>query len=109
MKTHKRHWLSPQVLVIALLCMSASFGVGVKTTGDVQTVDHLQAEETARVTGDMNGDGKVDLLDVIEILEIARGYKAETAEHRRVEPNGDGAVTVDDAIKLLHDLSSHTL
>lgn len=108
MKTHKRHWLSPQVLVIALLCMSASFGIGVKTTGDVQTVDHLQAEETPRITGDMNADSIVDLDDVVEILEIVRGSKAATPEHILVEPTGDKAVTVDDALRLLQDIHTNT-
>lgn len=109
MKTHKAHWLSPQILVIALLCMTASFGIGVKTTGDVQTVDHLQAEETVRITGDMNADGIVDLADVTVILEIVRGSQSVTPEQLLVEPTGDKAVTVDDALSLLRDLPTHSL
>jgi len=88
--------------------MSASFGIGVKTTGDVQTVDHLQAEENLRMTGDMNADGIVDLADVILILEIVQGKESATAEQLLVEPTGDKAITLDDAIRLLRDIPTNT-
>lgn len=109
MKTHTRHWLSPQILVIALLCMSASFGIGVKTTGDVQTVDHLQAEETVRLTGDMNADAVVDLADAIVVLEIVRGEESASPEQLLVEPTGDKAVTIEDALRILRDIHSNTI
>lgn len=109
MKTHTKHWLSPQILVIALLCMTASFGAGIKTTGDVQTVTHTDAAETARLAGDMNMDAKVDLSDAIEMLEIVRGYKAATVEQLKNEPNEDGQVTIDDVIMILRDIHSRTL
>lgn len=109
MKTHTKHWLSPQILVIALLCMSASFGIGVQTTGDVQTIDHTNAEEADGVTGDMNGDGTVDLKDAIDMLEIARGYKPATAQQLRNEPTEDGDITIDDAIRILRDIHTRAL
>ncbi len=109
MNTHAKHWLSPQILVIALLCMTASFGIGVQTTGDVQTIDHTNASETKRLRGDMNGDGTVDLGDAIETLEIVRGYKTATVEQLRNEPTEDGNVTIDDAITILRDLHARSL
>lgn len=109
MKTHTKHWLSPQILVIAMLCMSASFGIGVQTTGEVQTIAHTNAEDVARLAGDMDGNGKVDLADAIETLEIARGYKSATAEQLRNEPTEDGAITIDDALRILRDLHTRAL
>lgn len=109
MKTHTKHWLSPQILVIALLCMSASFGIGVQTTGDVQTIDHTNANEVERMPGDMNGDGTVDLEDAIETLEIVRGYKTASVEQLKNEPTEDGNVTIDDAIKIIRDLHTRAL
>lgn len=108
MKTHTNHWLSPQILVIALLCMTASFGIGVKTTGDVQTVGQSEAEDIARITGDMNGDGIVDLEDVVTILEIVRGTETATPEQLLVEPTGDKAVTIDDALSILRDIRANS-
>ncbi len=109
MKTHTKHWLSPQILVIALLCMTASFGVGVQTTGDVQTIDHTNANDVARLPGDMDGDGAVDLEDAIVTLEIVRGYKAASVDQLKNDPTEDGNITIDDAIKILRDLHIRAL
>jgi len=109
MSTHTKHWLTPQILVIALLCMTASFGVGIKTTGEVQTVGRTNAEDTPVLTGDMNGDGEVTMADAIVTLEIVRGYSSATTQQLRAEPTGDGAVTIDDALRILRDLQHTTL
>ncbi len=109
MNKHTRHWLSPQILVIAVLCMTASFGVGIKTTGEVQTVDHTAAEETQVITGDMDENGKTDMNDVIVMLEIVRGYQIATPSQLRAELTGDGQISIDDALQLLRDLQHKTL
>lgn len=95
----------PSLPLLALGCLSvvASFAIGMRTAGDVQTITPSEAVGT-RVTGDMNADGIVNVADVIEILEVVRGYKQATTEELSVDPNGDGVLTVDDALRLLHDL-----
>lgn len=93
------------MVILGLLCVSGSFAVGVQTAGDVQTVAPTEATGT-EVTGDMNGNGLVDEEDVTIILEIAKGYRDATPEQLRVDPNGDGRLTIDDALRLLHDLAS---
>ncbi len=103
--THKQ-WRLPQIQYIALglLAIFSSFTMGVKTAGDVQTVAPMEASGT-RVSGDINGDSRVDVRDAIAILEIARGYRTAKVEELFADPNGDGKLTIDDAIRILSDLS----
>ena len=108
MRKQTPHWLTPQVLIIGGLCIVSSFSLGVKSTGEVQTVGQTRAEQT-QLTGDINGDGRIDNLDVIAILEIVHGYKTATPAELKADPNGDGKLTIDDAISLLYDIQSHTL
>jgi len=109
MKNTPSYWSPPVILVIAVLCMGESLGIGWQTKGDVQTIDHTNANEVERMPGDMNGDGTVDLEDAIETLEIVRGYKTASVEQLRNEPTEDGNVTIDDAIKIIRDLHTRAL
>lgn len=105
-KTHiKRQVVTPSVLALAFLSVTLSFAIGIQTAGDVQTISSIEAEDP-RITGDMNADGRVDERDVIEILEVVRGYEEATPEQLLADPNGDGSLTVDDALRMLHDLSA---
>jgi|SRR3989338_1268220 len=91
------------ILTLGMLCVVGSFTVGIRTAGDVRTISPLAAE-TIQLPGDMDINGQVDLKDVIIILEIAQGYREPTQSELRADPNGDGMLTVDDAISLLHKL-----
>ena len=51
--------------------------------------------------GDLDGNGQIDARDAVVILEIVQGYEAATARQRQADPDGDGYLTVDDAIRLL--------
>lgn len=55
--------------------------------------------------GDIDGNGTVDIADAISILEIVQGYAPSTPEQLRADPNSDGVLTVDDAIRILSILS----
>lgn len=94
-----------RVAALGSLCVVASFALGIHTAGDIAPIASLQAGGPAR-EGDMNGDGTVNIEDVIEILEIVRGQLPATAHHLRVDPNTDGKVTIDDAIHLLQTLAA---
>jgi hypothetical protein len=94
-----------QVLAIGALCIVTSFTLGVKTAGDVQTVAPTEAGGI-RLTGDIDGDGTVTAQDVIDILEVAQGYEDATSQQLQADPNADGRLTVEDAMRVLQDLAS---
>ena len=100
--THVRRTLltlAPLALVVAV----ASFGAGIQTAGNLRTIEWSSA--TNGVRGDMNADGAVDEKDVIAILEIAQGYRTATPQELDADPNGNGVIAVDDAIRVLRTLS----
>lgn len=93
------------IVVLGLLSVVSSFTLGVKTAGDVETVQLSEAGGIV-TAGDMNADGLLTVEDAIRILEIAQGYESATAEQLLADPNGDGQLTVEDAIRVLHDIDT---
>lgn len=89
---------------LGMLCVIGSFAAGIRTAGDVRTISPLAAEN-AQLSGDIDSNGRVDLIDVITILEISQGYREPTPDELRADPNGDGVLSVDDALSLLHTLN----
>jgi hypothetical protein len=53
----------------------------------------------------MDGNGVADVSDAMIIIEIAQGYTTATSDQLRADPNSDGALTVDDALRILSNLS----
>jgi len=94
-----------QILTLGILCVAASFAVGIHTAGDVRTVGSLQANTVER-TGDINGDEIFNEYDVIEVLHFVSGYAEPTEAQRKADPTDDGQFTTDDAVLLLHDLAA---
>lgn len=105
--TPRRHRSSAHLQVVALgvLSVVSSFALGVNTAGDVETVQHSEAEGIV-TPGDMNADNVLTIEDAIRILEIAQGYESATTEQLLNDPNGDGQLTVEDALRVLHDIDS---
>lgn len=89
---------------LAVLAIGTSFAVGLNTSGDVQTVSPLEASST-RIPGDIDNNSVIDTRDVVVILEIEKGYKTATPDELLADPNADGQLTIDDAIRILNDLS----
>lgn len=108
MPTHKKQpsvlGTHPIVLTLGTLCVVGSFALGIQSAGDVRTISHLQAASTYALPGDFDFNGKKDVNDVIVLLELVQGYAETTPEHLKADPNADGALTVDDALSLLHDV-----
>lgn len=102
-KTQHRRFGATAFLTLGLLAVISSFTAGVKTAGDVKTVQPMEASGTG-LSGDVNADGTVDVRDAIVILDIARGYDTATVEELRADPNDDGKLTIDDAIRILNNL-----
>ena len=90
---------------LCVLAVVASFGLGIKSAGDVHTVQVSSATDES-VRGDLTGDGTVDAHDAIAILEIAQGYRTATPAELRADPNDNGYLTVDDAIRILRSLAA---
>lgn len=88
---------------LGTLAVIASFGLGMQTAGDLRAIDSSSATETLR--GDVTGDGTVDARDATLILEISQGYRDATPTELAADPNGNGALSVDDAIRVLRTLS----
>lgn len=97
-----------QLFVLGLLCMASAFALGSRTSGSVQTIAPTNALG-GRLPGDVNADEVVNVLDAILILEIANGYKDATPKELLGDPNVDGRLTVDDALRILRDVSPGTL
>lgn len=91
------------LLPLALAVATASFAVGTQTASVLRTIDSSSATETVR--GDVNGDSVVDVKDAIVILEIAQGYRDATPSELAADPNDNGSLTVDDAIRLLRTIT----
>ena len=90
------------MLGLGTLCLLASFGMGIRSAGEMESIAALQAKEALAVSGDMTGDGKVDRDDVVVVLEIVAGYARPTAAQLNADPDRDGTLTVKDALTILH-------
>lgn len=90
--------------LLGAVCVSVSFGAGMKLSGDVQTVGSTQAGDV--LLGDMDESGTLDQYDVQIILEIAEQNRTPTAHQLRADPNQDGELTVEDAMRLLRELQT---
>ena len=99
-----------QVATFGALCVMGSFLLGIETAGDVQTFGRSQAGELIPASatvlpGDMNGDGRLTIEDVMSVLEAAEGRRDVTQNMLAADPNRDGKLTVDDALKMLRTLA----
>ena len=93
-----------QIMSLAGLCILTSFSVGIHSAGNVQPFELIEAGSPQPV-GDVDENGVVDLEDVKEILEVVQGYKAVSPTHLQADPNGDGLITTDDALRLLTEIA----
>lgn len=93
-----------KMLSIGTACIVSSFFIGTQTAGDVRPVSLIEAGGT-ELAGDVDGNGVVDLRDVTLILEVAQGYAEPTTDQLLADPNRDGVLSVDDALRILSMLS----
>ena len=93
-----------RVLALGVACIVSSFAIGIQSVGEIQPVTLIEAGSVQQA-GDMDGNGSIDIQDAISVLEIAQGYKEATPDQLRADPNGDGQLTVDDALRILATLA----
>jgi hypothetical protein len=89
-----------QSFSLGIVAIGSAFALGVKSAGDVRPASLIETGSIQQ-TGDVDGNGVVNISDVQIVLEIAQGYRIATARELRADPNSDGKLTVDDAIRLL--------
>lgn len=102
-----------QSIGLGLLFSIGAFSIGIETAGDVHPFGKSEAAiqdfvrgDGAPIHGDVNGNGILDVEDVIIILENAEELEAATQEEiRRGDTDGDLRLTVTDALRILHRLS----
>ncbi len=103
--THKTHFSKALTLVpLALFVAVASFSIGTRTAGDLRAIQYSSATDDS-VRGDLTADGVIDERDVIVMLEIAQGYRTATPAELEADPNNNGVIGVDDAIRILRSMS----
>lgn len=93
-----------KLLAVGAACLTSSFFIGLQTAGNVQPVSLIEAGGP-QLSGDMDGNGIIDAADVTIILEVTQGYAVATPDQLRADPNGDGVLSVDDALRILSTLS----
>lgn len=103
MNTHTHRRLLA-IVPLGLLAVVASFSLGMETAGTLRTIEWSSA--TDGLLGDMNGDNTVDERDVIVMLELSQGYRSATPDELAADPNGNGVIGVDDALRVLRSMLS---
>lgn len=93
-----------KLLTLSLVCLVSSFTLGIQTAGDVTPFQLIEAGG-AQARGDVDGNGVVNVEDVVLILEVFEGYKTASPEQLRADPNGDGIFDVTDALSILSTLA----
>jgi hypothetical protein len=63
----------------------------------------------AQFKGDVNNNGRIDLIDAVLILPVATGILGDEDTLRRSDINGDGTVSTDDIFVLLKHLNGEEL
>ena len=63
----------------------------------------------AQFRGDVNNNGRIDLIDAVLILPVATGILGDEDTLRRSDINGDGTVGTDDIFVLLKHLNGEEL
>lgn len=92
-----------RALLFSGICVAASFLIGIQSAGEVQPIALIEAGSVSQM-GDLTGDGSTDVQDVITILEVVQGYVQATPDQLKADPNGDGALTIDDALRILRSM-----
>jgi hypothetical protein len=83
------------------------FSIAKDNVGNYEAIKNEPEAETTvlLVEGDVNGDGKADLTDVILILKIISGIELTDPVYTDYDINSDGRIGIEEAINALHEIS----
>lgn len=97
-----------QLFTFTAACVVGSFVMGIKSAGDVHTIEQIEAMQASvletTMQGDMNADGSVTVSDAILLLQMIQDTTLITAHALQADPSRDGELTVSDAVLLLQSL-----
>ncbi len=83
-------------MVIVLCSTVTAFIVGIKTAGDIEpVVEGTKADSNLRI-GDIDGNDRVDLIDVKIAMDIVSGKVKARPEQLLADPNQDFRLTQTD-------------
>ncbi|MBI1812627.1 hypothetical protein HY285_05530 [Candidatus Peregrinibacteria bacterium] len=104
-KKHPRRFLSTRLvrsIALGTLCIIGSFALGIETTKEhLDTALRADVSQADGPVGDVNGDGTVDIKDVILILEFEQGLSTPTTDQRKLaDVDHDYRITVQDALRI---------
>lgn len=85
------------------------FGIetGKMPSSIVKTFAKEVIEEPTIITGDANGDGTVDAVDVVSIVNYILGKPSSSFNEKNADINGDGQILVDDAVGTVNIIMSN--
>lgn len=75
------------------------------TKGDITITLYAKWQENIKTTGDINGDGKIDLEDITLLSKLSANWE-ENYDSRSVDVNGDGKVNLADVLHLSRYLAN---
>ena len=61
---------------------------------------YFQTDRSASLLGDVNGDGEIDISDVVKLVNIILGDGTE--ENSSADVNGDGEIDISDVVRLVN-------
>ena len=96
-----------QLATFAGLCIAGSFLIGIQSAGDMQPFARSEAQQAdllgvPPLLDDSDGDGRVTPIDALRVLEAIRDPKKAKELRSGADIDGDGHLTIDDAIDILH-------
>ena len=82
-----------------------NFGNIVEATDkDIKNDDTLN-DNDGMIIGDVNGDGKVDVADIVEIINFSMGKQSANFNKDRADANHDGLINMDD----VEEIAKHNI
>ena len=71
--------------------------------------DWYSCQEGVTVTGDVNGDGAVDVADIASVIDAMSGVGAEPVSTQKADVNGDGNVDVADIATIISIMNGEVI
>ena len=101
-----------QTLAFATVCIVGSFVLGIETAGEIEPFAQTNASTLNTPSapfsgGDIDGNGTRDLSDVLAVLAMVQGQTEPTERQREEDPDGDGILTMHDALLILQSLDGY--
>lgn len=91
--------------LLSIVCILSAYGqeaddVLLSENSAVPTRAKVAATDNAILAFDVNGDGKVNAIDVVDIVKYTRKSQRSVFKVANADVNGDGKVDIEDAKKL---------